>query len=389
MSPSMHLCLISSRTHWRCCCQPTQQLLNCHRVNFAKRLGICRPSEGEHLRSPVFVRLYADVCLRFCEDLLADGYARQARNLLDDDQFLFQECVKYLEAGQQKMRDIFQAVKVIHLFLQRLNVAKKTGISEISTLALSGELHNSQMVEDILATTKTLDSDGLENLLPMIPEVLADSPQLREIQADFKALLQAYPGPRPLRSEHDNRNSVMKTTVVKQRVNLTKSKAKQTKQNVEYTGIVDRLHDAFEAYLTETLVKPQDLFLHEAFLLDMRNPLKDTFAPRPRFAIERALSSPFDYLMSTSGMSENRLSAKQPATAILYQLYLESGAIVNAHDLWSAFYAVYESEQGDKCDERTTMALFYRALSELKAIGVIKNSRKKVDHIAKTSWTAL
>ena len=364
-----------------------QPLLNCHMANFARRLGICRPSEGEHLR--LFVRLCANTCLRFCEDLLEDGYAKQARNLLDDDQILFQECTKYVEAGQQKMRNIFQAVEAIHTFLQHLNIAKKTGISEISILALSGELHNSQMVEDILATTKTLDSHGLENLLQTIPEALADSTHLREIQTDFEALLQAYPDSKPLQSEYDNRTSVMKTTVVKQRVNLTKSKAKQPKQNVEYTGIVDRLHDVFEAYLTGTLVKPQDLFLHEVFLLDMRNPLKDTFAPRPRFAIERALASPFDYLMSTSDMPENRLSAKQPATAILYQLYLESGAIVNAHDLWSAFYAVFESEQGDKCDERVTMALFYRALSELKALGVIKNSRKKMDHIAKTSWKAL
>ena len=329
------------------------------------------------------------IALRFCEDLLDDGHARQVRHLLENDNYLLQECLKYVEQGQQKMRNIFQAVKVIHDFLDHLNISKRTGISDLSIHALSGELHDSQMVEDILATTKTLDSEGLKGLLAIIPDSLADSPQFHETQTDFQALLQTYPNSQPLRSEYDNRNSVMKTTVSQQRVGLTKSKAKQPKQNIEYTEIVDRVHAVFETYLAQTLVKPQDLFLHEVFLLDMKNPLKDTFAPRPRFAIERALASPFDYLVSTSDAPESRLSAKQPATAILYQLYLESGAIVNAHDLWNAFYAVFESDQGNKYDERMTLALFYRALSELKALGVVKNSRKKVDHIAKTSWTGL
>lgn len=287
------------------------------------------------------------------------------------------------------MRNIFVAVKMTHAFLKHLNLSKKTGVSDISILALSGELHDSQIVGDILNTMKTLDSDGLKGLLATVPETLADNPQLREVQADFEALLKAYPSSGPLRSGYDSRNSITKATVVQQRVQVTKSKAKQPKQNVEYTQILDRFHATLQAYFAGALVKPQDLFLYELFLLDMKNPLKDTFAPRPRFAIERALSSPFDYLMSTSDTSENRLSAKQPATAILYQLYLESGAIVNAHDLWSAFYAVFESDQGDKCDERVIMALFYRALSELKALGVVKNSRKKVDHIAKTSWAGL
>lgn len=386
----MRTCRISLQTRWRYYFQQTWLLLTCLLESSVRRLGICRLSEG---RRPSFLDFLLGyiltVRLRFCEDLVEDGHPKQVRNLLDNDEYLLQECSRYLELGQQQMRNIFGAVKLIYTFLQHFDLGRKTGISDISIRALSGELHNSQMVEDILNMTKTLDSDGLKGLLAAVPATLLDSSQPREVKADFKALLEAYPDSQPLRSEYDSRSSITKATVVQQRVQVTKSKAKQPKQNVEYTQIVDRLHAMLEAYFAETLVRPQDLFLYEVFLLDMRNPLRDTFAPRPRFAIERALSSPFDYLMSTSDMPENRLSAKQPATAILYQLYLESGAIVNAHDLWSAFYAVFESDQGDKCDERVIMALFYRALSELKALGVVKNSRKKVDHIAKTSWAGL
>ena len=34
-------------------------------------------------------------------------------------------------------------------------------------------------------------------------------------------------------------------------------------------------------------------------------------------------------------------------------------------------------------------ALFSRALAELKYLGMIKNSRKKADHLAKLSWIGL
>lgn len=36
-----------------------------------------------------------------------------------------------------------------------------------------------------------------------------------------------------------------------------------------------------------------------------------------------------------------------------------------------------------------TRALFQRALAELKNLGMVKPSRKKTDHIAKTMWKGL
>jgi len=71
---------------------------------------------------------------------------------------------------------------------------------------------------------------------------------------------------------------------------------------------------------------------------------------------------------------------------VLYQLYLESGTLINAFDLWSAFQAVI----GDQYeDEQMTMALFFRSLAELKYMGMIKQSRKKTDHLAKLAWKGL
>jgi origin recognition complex subunit 3 len=313
----------------------------------------------------------------------------QARRLLEDDEFLFQEILRHLRSGQQKMRDIFQAVRWIQSCRRILNLTKRTDISELSNRALSGELLNSTSVEDMMKILKSLDSKKLWGILASLPDGLTKDQEFQQIKRDLDALLQEHQGAEPLRSEYDSRQSMVPTTIVQQRVKLSKGKNKVSKHSVDYTRIIDRFYHLLEAYLTETLLRPQDLCLHEVFFLDMRNPLKETFTPRPRFAIERALSNPFDYLISTSETSETKLSTKQPATAILYQLYLESGSLVNVYDIWQAFYAVFESEQGESCDERMIMTMFYRGLSELKAFGFVKSSRKKIDHVTKSAWMGL
>lgn len=79
------------------------------------------------------------------------------------------------------------------------------------------------------------------------------------------------------------------------------------------------------------------------------------------------------------------MSATQPATAILYQLYLESGAVINTADLWSAFWTIVGEDgvEDEEAEQRRVLALFSRALAELKYLGMVKNSLKKPDHLAK------
>lgn len=308
--------------------------------------------------------------------------------MLEDDEYLMQETPRYLNASLEKMREMFQAVRIVHAFLQYTQNAKKTTVSDLSVRALSGELSESTIMEEMVATVKTLDSDKLNELIVRL-RAITSIPGADVIQDDLKSLSEMCSETGPLRSGYNINSTVTKTTVVQQRILLSKGKANLSEQDAEYTNLVDRLVALLRVYLMETLINPHDLFLHEAFLFDLRNPLKETFAPRPRFAIERALATPFDYLLSSSDATLTKVSAKQPATAILYQLYLDSGALVNVHDLWQAFYGIFETDKVNGCDDRVVMSLFYGALSELKALGVIKNSRKKTDHLAKSAWMGL
>lgn len=83
---------------------------------------------------------------------------------------------------------------------------------------------------------------------------------------------------------------------------------------------------------------------------------------------------------------QDGLGATQPPTALLYQLYLESGPLINVFDLWSAFLAVAGDQHND---EQMTMALFFQGLAEMKQMGYIKTSRKKADHLTKLAWKGL
>ncbi|KAJ5246995.1 hypothetical protein N7468_001978 [Penicillium chermesinum] len=324
-----------------------------------------------------------------CEDLVESGSTEEVRKMLDEDEYLLQTAIANLEAGQDAMRHLFRAVLLIHKCLRHTQTSKKMSVSDLSVRALSGDLGESPIVEDMLASVKAMDSEQLLEVLEVLQNTLSDDSPLAEIQNDLKSLMEEHPDSRPFHSEYNINNSVVTTTVVHQRVKLTKGKANLRAQDVEYNKIIDRLAGAFIEYFSETLIRPTDLFMNEAFLFDLRNPLKEVFTPRPRFAIERALATPFDYLISSSPDAETRISSRQPPASILYQLYLESGALVNVHDLWQAFYAVFESDQSDKCDDREIMALFYGALSDMKTFGMIKNSRKKTDHLAKSTWIGL
>ena len=65
--------------------------------------------------------------------------------------------------------------------------------------------------------------------------------------------------------------------------------------------------------------------------------------------------------------------------------------MINIADLWTAFWTIagLEESEDEGMNRENALALFSRALVELKYLGLIKNSRKKVDHLAKLMWRGL
>lgn len=188
-----------------------------------------------------------------------------------------------------------------------------------------------------------------------------------------------------LKSRYSAQSRIMRTTVVAQKVQLSKDSATLSEEDKAFTKAVDALLDLLAQNLHCDPV--HNLFLHEVWVFDSKSPYRDVFVPRPGATFGRALSRPHDYLgCACCGEANGGLASTLPATTILYHLYLEAGALINVADLWSAYYALVGDESDVGLDERTALVCFYRALAELRMMGFVKQSKRKADHVAKLKW---
>ncbi|KAK5987306.1 Origin recognition complex subunit 3-like protein [Cladobotryum mycophilum] len=221
-----------------------------------------------------------------------------------------------------------------------------------------------------------------------------------------------------LRSKYSGQSKVMRTTVIAQRVQLSRDSAALREEDKQLTEMVDAVVEALTGHFGEFRTLG-NVLLSEGWVYDSKAPLRDVMVPRPRAAFERSLTRPHDYLSCTccSGDGEDGgvgggggIRATLPATSILYHLYLEAGNLINVADMWSAFSALVgedgekdkgngdgdgdgDGDEGDdgngndgKGNERQMLVMFYRGLAELRALGFVKASKKKTDHIAKVRW---
>lgn len=230
-----------------------------------------------------------------------------------------------------------------------------------------------------------------------------------------------------LHTKYSSQSKVMRTTVIAQRVQLSRDSAALRDEDKQLTSLVDAVAERLTAHFGPR--RPERELFSEAWLYDSRSPLRDVMVPRPRVTFRRSLARPYDYLScsccccrggdgddAASGSGGGVVQATFPAVSVLYHLYLEAGSLINVADLWSAFYAlVREEKEGDdggaaaaadeeedgvdddddagetrelrrQRDERRALVQFYRGLAELKAMGFVKSSKKKADHIAKVRW---
>lgn len=334
----------------------------------------------------------------YIEDLLAQGPKNAAamKKLLESDEALLHETKTILSEAARVMRELIAAARLWTSLATCLNPLDSNPVSEITMLALSGSLLESTKMTSFFLYLKRSSSDLLAEIIGIAVEATSMnsiSPFQRQRDELQEILANQKEGDGPLRSEEDIQNSTRRTTVVAKKIELSRAKTSLTEADAAYTEVLNRFNEALQLYLSQKLVDPKTMPLNEIFLFDLKSPHRTVFTPRPRHAIERALSMPHDYLNCEccrleEGASDegSTLSASQPATAILYQLYLESGQLLNASDLRSAFVAIL----GEKVDdEQTLAALFQRSLAELSHLGFVKGTKKRADHIIKQSWCGL
>ena len=283
----------------------------------------------------------ADNLSRYAESLIERKEYEMLRTLLDDNSSLGDLVSKEMQSCKNTLQAILGAIDVLFRIQSNLPLKVVFPWSEMYIQAMRAELSASVLFEEIMTSVKKLPSDTMENLLDALAETSV-SHELIGALTELKQLTDHSTGFKdPLRSAYDVHHETLRTTVIAQKVSLSKNTSTLSAQDSAYTKIVDGIYTILRKYFESTLINPQDLFLNEILIFDSKSPHRDVFAPKPRFATERALSSPHDYLgCDCCAGSQGGLSATQPATAILYQLYLESGAVINTADLWSAFWTI-------------------------------------------------
>jgi origin recognition complex subunit 3 len=303
--------------------------------------------------------------------------------------------VEELDKSRKVLALMTDTVLLLHA-VQKLLKPNGPDFLSIYLRALDDDLQDSPALRGIFLAVKRAPSDLLQEVLDVMESSTEPKLQAKAgaTSAALKALLRKVVDRKePLRSQHDVRNNSMRTTVVAQKVELSRQKARISVEDKAYSNILDEFYSWFTQVVDEKLQASEAALFKEVLIFDSTGADKAVFMPKHRSAVERALSSPHDYLNcdccapNQGSEEEGSLSSSFPPTALLYQLYLESGSSINAQDLWTAFHAVVGNE--DASEDHQAVFLFQRALAELRHLGLVKSTRRKTDHIAKVSWKGL
>lgn len=365
-----------------------------------------QPEHNEALRNLPSFRRDVDTAVE-------EGNLKHARSLLLDDAYLASERMTALKTTQDWEDSLLRSLAL----LMASEVPQEDFITlYINALADGIDLRSED--SPFLESVKRLSADGISSMLERLNKVVkTGQPELglmgwahedkmtartlSEMLEQITSLQsQAQNNGSQLRSQYTAQSRVVRATVIAQKVQLSQDESNLTKEDKLLTRLIDNLLEFLAATIS---CRPADaMFLHELWMYESKSPHKDVFIPRPGAIFERALSRPHDYLACAccSTVFDGGNAATLPTTSLLYHLYQETGALMNVADMWSAFYAMVgksasEEESTAKTpnptddegyDERTALVLFYQGLADLKAMGFVKATRRRPDHIAKNKW---
>lgn len=356
--------------------------------------GVVQPEHVEILRSLPSLR-------QAIETAIENNNTTEAKQLLEEDAELIAHLVTCLQERRQWAIKLLRILKFLTAnrslavdFASLYIDASCNGVDLVGQYSqffdsirrmepCECEVYVSRLLDMMQHGDQSLGLDPWTDESPettaLLSDILVGIRQLRSEADDLGHVL---------RSKYSGQSKILRTTVVAQKVQLSQDTAALTDHDKSYTDLIHRFLEHLET--TMRIEGAYGMPFNEVWLYDSKTPYKDVFIPRPRNVLERALSRPHDYLgCSCCKAGEGQIMPSLPTTAILYQLYLETGSLINAADIWSAYYAIVGEDNEYGFDERVALMLFYRSMAEMKAMGFVKQSRKKTDHVAKLAWKGL
>ncbi|KAK5071109.1 Origin recognition complex subunit 3 [Lithohypha guttulata] len=380
-----------------------------------------------------------------CDDLLAktdESANARVRALLEDDKYLIQEVMKEVSAMSIKyssavslisfLADLYDALSPQHSSLRRPKLEVEAQLyhtmHDLSDCAVYDELEScikSTTLEKLLRALKILRMKQIATTVtPDLNQAIEECERPTLPYRDGAAAVNGGETQDSLPAHQRAHNKPAKTTKTSKLV---------TNGSTQTDSILERVWVILTSTLQQASFDVSSVLLHEAFILSTRAiRIRQTLEPQPRTALERALLKPGDYLgcecCSARGARDQAEAAEDeeqnsrkvthgghmPPACILFNLLQEAPTIINVRDLFDAFRSRFEPVkdsnntpvlEGEDTVSRATMAQFYRTLTELRMIGLIKASTglqikkriskasksatQEIDFVAKTSWAGL
>jgi origin recognition complex subunit 3 len=249
------------------------------------------------------------------------------KKLLDSDEFLFDVVIDDLGRSRKALDNMTIAVQALEAARNVVPGLPKMPLSTLYLHGLEGDLQGSPILREFLLSVKKSPSDMMEKMIFAIEPILASTPWSEELSAishQLEALLKTTGHSKePLRSQHDIRHETLRTTVVAQKVALSRQKANISGIEVKYSEILEKFHDQLQRYFEQELKGNKDSYFSEMFIYDIRGPDRSVFTPKTRHAIERALSSPHDYLnCECCRSSKNSMNEEVSGTVEIFHGFL-------------------------------------------------------------------
>lgn len=347
-----------------------------------------------------------------CEQLVKGNKAQrhQTRELLSSDESLLKDAIEVVRASKSRLRQYLEAVELLHMTYSLLEPTAPSPL-ELELLLINSlpNLVESEVYHDIDSALADLPFEEFRDFLDRLA-LLATKTQFVDFSTEVVGEEDAASERLSLRSIKESLSKIRDPGTSQ----LVPVSSPQQQFNILLASFLEAklsqgLANESRSPVTTTDTNPFQAYLSEATILNMRSPLSAILHARPRYALERALTRPADYLgcecCTANKQGEISDRSTLPATSLLLTLLNEAGNIVNVQDLWDAFRDTMMQansvtlEEGDDDDDATadkdvdrhSLTLFYRALADLRHLGFVRPSKRKpgVDCIAKTAWMGL
>lgn len=337
-----------------------------------------------------------------CEQLAKGDktHLHQARELIRSDDTLLTDTIEVLQANRTRLRSSLEAVQLLHMIYELLELTPMSPLAlELQLITSLPHLRESDVYLDIESALIDLRPEQFANFLKTFM-ILATKTQFTESSNEVAT---------------GGKGAVSEEFLGKIRDIGTSGTAEEGPQH-QFTRfltsyielkVLDKPDNDSSSTPSLATTSPFHAYLSEATVLSTRSPMNAVLHARPRYALERALTRPADYLGCECCMANKHGEISDrttlPATSLLLTLLNEAGNIVNVRDLWDAFRETIASTNAPETDEeedvaaekpdedRLYLALFYGALADLRHLGFLRSSKRKpgVECIAKTAWMGL